>query len=60
MVNQIRIELEKNKLRLEFFKVRSDQQPHAINKKWVEIYADRVKKLERRLSRVQSRAQAAH
>ncbi|MBI3555536.1 MAG: hypothetical protein HY074_04665 [Deltaproteobacteria bacterium] len=60
MATHIRLELEKNKLRLEFFKVRTEQQPNAINKKWVEIYADRVKKLERQLTRAQNRAQAAH
>ncbi len=57
MANSIKLDLEKNKLRLEFYKVRSEQQPNQIHKKWVEIYADRVKKLERQLTRAQSKAQ---
>ena len=59
MANSIRLELEKNKIRLEFYKARSEQQPNQIHKKWVEIYADRVKRLERQLSRAQS-AQSKH
>jgi hypothetical protein len=57
MANSIRLELEKNKLRLEYYKVRNDQQPNQIHRKWVDIYADRVKRLERQLTKIQSKAQ---
>jgi hypothetical protein len=60
MANSIRLELEQNKLRLEFYKARVEQQPNHIHKKWVEIYADRVKKLERQLQRSGHKAAAAH
>lgn len=62
--NSIKLELNQNKLRLEYYKSRNDQKPNHIDKKWVEIYADRVKKLERQLLKAQSKAatqpRAAH
>lgn len=58
MDKSVKTELEKNKLRLEFYKIRNTQQPNQIHGKWVEIYSDRVKKLERQLARVQTRAQS--
>lgn len=60
MANSIKLELQKNRLRLEFYKARSTQQPSQINAKWVEIYADRVKRLERQLQKSQQRSQAAN
>ena len=61
MGNSIKLELEKNKLRLEYYRSKSEQQPNHIHKKWIEIYADRVKKLERQLTKVQSKnPHAAH
>ena len=59
MANSIKLELEKNKLRLDFYKARNQQQPSQIHAKWVEIYADRVKRLERQLSKVKRSANQA-
>lgn len=56
MANSIKLELAKNKLRLEYFKSRAGNQPSKINEKWVEIYQDRVKKLERQLTKTKTLA----
>jgi hypothetical protein len=56
MANSIKLDLEKNKLRLEFYKARNQQQPSPLHSKWVEIYSDRVKKLERQLTKAQRAA----
>lgn len=57
MATKIKIELEQNKLHLEFYKARNAQVPNTIYAKWVEIYADRVKMLEKQLAKEEKRQQ---
>lgn len=56
MATSIKLELQKNQLKLEYFKARHTQKPNELDKKWVEIYSDRVKKLERQLLKAQAKA----
>lgn len=56
MVTKIKVELEQNKKNFEFYKARNEQTPSQIYSKWVEIYADRVKHLERQLVKLEKLA----
>lgn len=59
MATSTKLELEQQKLRLEYYKARAQQQPNHIHLKWVEIYTDRVKKLERQLTKEAKRSSQA-
>lgn len=55
----IKLELKQSQARLDYHKLRSEKQPNHIDMKWVEIYSERVKKLERQLLRAQSKGPQA-
>jgi hypothetical protein len=57
---KLEIEIERNRSRLEFFKSRHLEKPSRIHFKWIEIYEERVKRLERQFNKAKNRALTMH
>jgi len=53
MANSTQFELERTKSRLAYYKLQQEQKPSAIHKKWLEIYQERIRKLERQAQKQQ-------
>jgi hypothetical protein len=64
MSHPVLFELERNKKRLDYYLGLKSQIAPSRKKlpvdKWIEIYAERVKKLERQAARVQAQAAKLH